>query len=223
MGIFGRLKIVLGNGSATQQHQKQPGASNAMATKAGVRPPVAQRTHYTSKHVDIPSSFLQTSPEAPITFAHISFADSPLPEYAGCFAVLIDNVLAPWECAKLIELAEASVPEVPEGQSPWRPALVNVGGGYEVPVTDYRNSDRIIWDNQTVVDRVWQRCLQARGEGESIETLLSKVPEEKKRLGGDWAFARLNERMRFLKYTSGQFFNRKFYKEGGLMRLQEIC
>ncbi|OAR01887.1 hypothetical protein LLEC1_08061, partial [Akanthomyces lecanii] len=92
--------------------------------------------------------------------------------------------------------------------------LVNMGGGYEAAVTDYRNSDRIIWDSQTVVDRVWERCLQARGggEGESMGQMLSRPPEGRKArkrsksCGGEWKFERLNERMRFLKYTEGQFF-----------------
>ncbi|KAJ6781601.1 hypothetical protein PWT90_06141 [Aphanocladium album] len=199
MPVFGRLRASLGN-------QQQAVARN-MATRAAPSQPVAQRTQYTSQSVDIPSSFLKSPPEAPITFRHISFADSALPEYDGCLAVLIDNVLTPWECATLLELAEKSVPGVPQGQSPWRPALVNMGGGFEAPVTDYRNSDRIIWDSQEVVDRVWQRCLQARGEGESIETLLSKTPGgEKSSWSGRWKFERLNERMRFLKYTKGQFF-----------------
>lgn len=189
-----------------------------MATRAERSKPVAERTHYTSQPVDVPSSFLTTPPESPVTFRHISFADSPVPEYAGCFAVLLDNVLAPWECAKLLQLAEASVPGAEEGGASWRPALVNMGGGYEAAVTDYRNSDRIIWDSQTVVDRVWQRCLQARGgEGEEdMGQMLSKTPEgreERKRKyknwGGEWKFERLNERMRFLKYTEGQFFKRK--------------
>ncbi|KAJ3497453.1 hypothetical protein NLG97_g1887 [Lecanicillium saksenae] len=198
MGLMGRLKQTLGNAP--------PDSGRAMATQAPLSRPIAQRTHYTSKAVNISSSFLRSTPETAITFKHISFADSELPEYDGCFAVLIDNVLAPWECAMLLSLAEESVPDVPPGQSPWRPALVNMGGGFEAPVTDYRNSDRIIWDSQDVVDRVWQRCLQARGDGESIEMLLNKTPGEKQSWGGDWKFERLNERMRFLKYTHGQFF-----------------
>ncbi|XWW97742.1 hypothetical protein V2A60_005729 [Cordyceps javanica] len=195
----------------------QTDTTRPMTTRAsrGGGPVAAQRTHYTSKPVDVPASFLQTAPETPITFRHIPFAESPLPEYAGCFAVVVDNVLAPWECAELLRLAEASVPDAAEGgraSSPWRPALVNMGGGFEAAVADYRNSDRIIWDCQTVVDRIWRRCLLARdggGGGESMAALLSRTPEDQRRRqegGGDWTFERLNERMRFLKYTKGQFF-----------------
>lgn len=172
--------------------------------------PILLRTHYTSKPVDVPSSFLQTPPEKPVTFEHISFADSQLPEYAGSFAVLLENVLAPSECAQLLQLAEASVPEVAEGASPWRLALVNMGNGHEAARPDVRNSGRIIWDSQTVVDRVWQRCLLARGEGEPLAAMLSRTPEDEEQSGGTWKFERLNERMRFLKYTKGQFFKGTF-------------
>ena len=210
--LIRHFKLFIGTPTTLRPPSPSPPASRAMATSK----PVVERTHYTSQPVDIPGSFLTTPPSAPITLQRISFADSPLPEYAGCFAVLLDNVLAPWECAKLLQLAEASVPDVEEGASPWRPALVNMGGGYEAAVTDYRNSDRIIWDSQTVVDRVWQRCLQARGEGEeSMGEMLSGTPEgreakkQNRTWGGEWKFERLNERMRFLKYTKGQFFKRK--------------
>lgn len=187
-------------------------ASTMAPTKAPRRPPgQPQRTTYTSVAVDIPGEFLKTPPEAPITFQHVSFAKSEVPEYDDCFAVVIDNVLSPAECAQLLNLAEQSVP-VNEGEevSPWRPALVNMGVGWEIPITDYRNSDRIIWDNQVIVDRLWERCLQAQGEGDSIEKLLSKTPNDMDDSDGKWNFERLNNRMRFLKYTKGQFFKREF-------------
>ncbi|ATY60029.1 oxidoreductase domain containing [Cordyceps militaris] len=154
-------------------------------------PPVPQRTQYISQAVDIPASFLRTPPS-----------------YDGCLAVVLDNVLAPHECARLLRLAEASVPDA-DGGSPWRPALVNMGGGFEARVADYRNSDRIIWDCQTVVDRLWERCLLARpeaGGGESMADMLARPPADTRVKGGKWVFERLNERMRFLKYTEGQFF-----------------
>lgn len=190
---------------------KPPAASpqppvRSMATSGMPR---AQRTNYISLPVSIPNTFLKTEPEAPVSFKHVSFADSPVPEYTGCFAIVIDNVLSPSECAQLLELAGQSVPKSSEAESPWRPALVNVGVGWEVPVTDYRNSDRIIWDSQIIADRVWERCLLARGDGESVEELLSKPPDQGSVSGGEWVFDRVNERMRFLKYTKGQYFKGK--------------
>lgn len=163
-------------------------------------------THYTSKDVSIPDDFLTGPADKPVTLTPVPFATSRVPEYDGLVAVVLDNVISPEECQQLLELAEASAESQEEGASPWRPALVNVGVGREIAITDYRNSDRIIWDKQTIVDRLWNRRIQADG----LKELLSKTPDDDIGLPGRWAFERLNDRMRFLKYTEGQFFNCEF-------------
>ncbi|PTB68487.1 hypothetical protein BBK36DRAFT_1113367 [Trichoderma citrinoviride] len=160
---------------------------------------------YTSNPVDIPDTFLTTPPSQPVTFRPVPWEDSPVPEYAKCKAWILDNVLSPEECSQLIAYAEASArPEKP-GDSPWKPALVSVAPGVEARVPGYRNSDRIIWDNQLLVDRLWDRCAQAEGLSELVATAPCPRPDHI-RTQGTWRFARLNERMRFLKYTPGMFF-----------------
>lgn len=172
------------------------------------------QTSYESKDVDIPSDYMRSQPydAQPITLKTINFKETVLPEFDGGYAVILDNVLSPSECAKLIQLAEESVldKDKAEDGDPWRPALVNAGGGYEVLVPDYRNSERIIWDEQEIVDRLWAR--------------IERVPEVRERLARfseadllgyakpswksplNWEFHRLNKRMRFLRYGPGQFF-----------------
>ncbi|KAK7751886.1 hypothetical protein SLS62_006187 [Diatrype stigma] len=178
------------------------------------------KTTYESKEVAIPEGYLTSDPPdaAPLKYSKIDFEKTALPQYKGAYAFVVDNALSPSECATLIRLAEASVPDEnrrgggggnSDSDSAWNPALVNVGGGYEVLVPEYRNSDRIIWDNQEIVDRLWAR--------------LERVPEIKEQLGsfsnGDllgtqrksgketvWDFHRMNKRMRFLRYGPGQFF-----------------
>lgn len=155
---------------------------------------------YSFKDVAIPDDFLKTDPPdaEPITFKQIDFRNSVLKEFAGCYAVVLDHVLSPSECAQLLELAEASVSDGNRNKvtgSPWARALVNAGGGYEVEVPDYRNSDRIIWDQQEIMKRLWARLVQVP---QISETLL-QAP-------GGWEFNRVNERMRFLKYGPGEFF-----------------
>lgn len=187
----------------------------------------AIQVEYISNDIPIPNDFLSaTSPlfdPKPITIAPIDWTKTALPEYNGRYAVVLDNVISPSECQELIKLAESSVDmsRVAEGvQNPWRPAMVAAGSGYEVLDSKYRNSDRIVWDRQEVVDRLWARCLR----GNVGETLLKKLEvldnDEKVvgviRKGKDWKAAdqrwemrRLNKRMRFLKYGPGQFFKRK--------------
>ncbi|KAI1735441.1 hypothetical protein F4680DRAFT_461711 [Xylaria scruposa] len=166
------------------------------------------KTVYRSKDVAIPDDFLKSDPAdaQPITHEPIDFKNSVLPEYDGCYAVVLDHVLSPSECTQLLKLAEDSVmDEDKEDGSSWRPALVNIGGGYEVEIPDYRKSERIIWDNQEIVDRLWAR-MAALPE---IRDKLSSPPE----LGADtseeaakYVFYRVNKRLRFLKYIPGQFF-----------------
>ncbi|KAK5992171.1 hypothetical protein PT974_05571 [Cladobotryum mycophilum] len=159
------------------------------------------RTSYTSNPVDLPDSFLKGPPAKPITFTPVPFATSQVKEFAGRTAFMLDNVLSLEECNQLIALAEESSPVQP-GESPWKPALVSLGPGLEAAAPDYRNSDRIIWDRQDVVDRLWERCIQAEG----VEKTLANVPNSKFIKRGRWQFRCLNERMRFLKYTPGMFF-----------------
>lgn len=191
------------------------------------------KMHYTSRDVAIPDDFLSLTappPDAkPVTISPVDFASSPLPEYNGLFAVVLENVLSPSECQALIDLAESSVDVTRMNStgdhSPWMPAMVNVGNGFEVLESRYRNSDRIVWDQQEVVDRIWRRCMQ----GEAAEVLRKRLDliDGDEQLGAfrrrgpkwtvekqRWEFRRLNQRMRFLKYGAGQFFGRKSIQPG---------
>ncbi|KAF4457294.1 oxidoreductase containing [Fusarium albosuccineum] len=156
---------------------------------------------YTSNDIPIPDSFLTTPPSAPITSHPIDFASSPLPQYKGHTAIILDNVLSKEECKEMLSLAEASVPRE-EGASAWRPALVSLGPGMEAAAPGYRESDRIIWNQQNIVDRLWERCAQVQG----LREMLAVVPPQPYMKGGKWEFRRFNERMRFLKYSPGQYF-----------------
>ncbi|KAG8832053.1 hypothetical protein FRC17_002116 [Serendipita sp. 399] len=184
------------------------------------------QTSYTSEDVDVNPDFLLATPHdaKPILTYPIVFKDSLLPEYDGYYAVVLDNVLSPSECAQLIKYAEMSsgmtdAQEVngdaisdERKKKGWIPALVNLGDGKEARLTYYRDSDRIIWDNQELVDRLWDRCLNGGDENvirDKLQTLandpLVQGNWEFKR-GHRWRMKRLNERMRFLKYGKGQFF-----------------
>jgi hypothetical protein len=176
-----------------------------------------QKTSYESNDVAIPPDFLIKTPHdaRPVTISQIDWSKTVLPENEGGYAVVLDHVISPSECEELLRLVESSVPESQRGESGdylWKPAMVNVGGGYEVLETEYRNSDRIIWDHQDIVDRLWARCLQAPGLRERLAVIEDDedVLGPKKRGRSErWEFRKLNKRMRFLKYGKGQFFRRE--------------
>ena len=164
------------------------------------------KTVYRSNDLTMPDNFLTSDPAdaQPITHTPIDFDNSVLPEFAGCYAVVLDNVLSPSECAQLLQLAEASVmDEDKQDGSSWRPALVNIGGGYEVQVPDYRKSSRIIWDNQEIVDRLWARMAALPEMQEKLSSVPGITAFGKK---VNHEFYRVNKRLRFLKYTPGEFF-----------------
>jgi hypothetical protein len=176
--------------------------------------PVPVATTYESADVAIPPSFLVDEPtdaRGPVTSRVINWEETPLPEHAsrdgGRYAVILDNVLSPSECDTLLRLTESSVPLQDGDGEPWKPALVNVGYGREVLMSEYRNSDRIIWDTQEVMDRLWARCARAPGVLDALATVEDTSFDGPK----TWEFARFNQRGRFLKYTGGQFFRRKSF------------
>ena len=120
---------------------------NTFGSEPTPKPTEPKITSYESKELEIPEDYLVSEPydAKPILFTPIDFSKTTLPEYHGGYAVILDNVLSPSECTKLIQLAESSVLDKDRaGDSPWQPALVNIGFGMEVLQKDYRNSDRII-------------------------------------------------------------------------------
>lgn len=166
------------------------------------------RVDYTSNPVDIPETFLTGPASESVTIIPVPFKESGLPEYTKCKAWVLDNVLSREECSELLAYAEASAPLEKPGDSPWKPALVSVAPGVEARAPGYRHSDRIVWDTQLLVDRLWDRCAQAEGLQELVATAPCPRPD-RHRTQGTWKFAGLNERMRFLKYGPGMFFRSK--------------
>jgi len=181
----------------------------------------AVKSDYTSLSVAIPPDFLIADPPdaRPMIVKPIDWAKTEIPENAGLYATVLDHVLSPSECATLVALAEASVPPRAE-IGPWRPALVNIGGGLEVLNTRYRNSDRIIWDSQVIMDRLWARCARAPGLADALAVVVEPPSGGGEALTGPrWEFERFNERGRYLRYGSGQYFLRELLslKLGGFL------
>jgi hypothetical protein len=98
----------------------------------------------------------------------------------GKLAFLLHNVFTPEECKALIKISE---------DTGYSPALVNIGGGRQVLMKGYRDSSRVVIDDHEFV-----RCLLTR-----ISTFL---PQSFK---GE-SLVEINERLRFLRYDSGDKF-----------------
>jgi hypothetical protein len=84
-----------------------------------------------------PPDFLAGPAPPTLTCTRVDFAQTPLPEYEHCYAVILDDVFTAEECAALVALAEAHA-----GDAGWERAMINAGGGRQVLATDVRNCGR---------------------------------------------------------------------------------
>ncbi|XP_076470998.1 uncharacterized protein LOC143300938 isoform X2 [Babylonia areolata] len=115
----------------------------------------------------------------------ITREDITLPDdQQDCLAFVLHNVLTPKECKDYIKMTE---------KKGYEKALVNVGGGRQMMMTDVRNSDRCIIDSTEEADKIWQR----------IKSYIPEIWKERSVMG-------LNERLRFLRYDPGQYFKPHF-------------
>ena len=147
----------------------------------------------------LPATFLTGKPPTP-TKTLIDFAQTPVPEYAKDYAVIIDNALTKAECDQLVRAAEART----DGE--WEQAMINIGGGMQRLATDTRDCGRIIWDDFEIVEKIWQRVKHLVPEIHTISRqplITGQGPSKRKET---LQMTRLNERMRFLRYEEGNYF-----------------
>ncbi|KAL9124307.1 MAG: hypothetical protein Q9217_006351 [Psora testacea] len=151
---------------------------------------------------ELPRDFL-LGPGPRVHRATINFKDTPLPEYEGMYAVILDHVLTPTECRQLLNAAESRTKGI------WKQAMVNIGNGEEVFNPYTRDCGRIIWDDRDLVARIWARCKDVVPEIQELRNqprITGNGPAKRKET---WRLSRLNERMRILKYSQGNFFARE--------------
>ena len=143
-----------------------------------------------------------------------------LTQRGAAYSVVVDDVLTCGECPQFIKYAEASSVTQSNADSTisiargWTTALVNTGRGKEAHALDYRNSQRIIWDSQDLMNRLWARVAQSPSVEDELRWLnavdaSTRMPWTEAVIGATsskWKFSRLNDRMRFLRYEPGMFF-----------------
>jgi hypothetical protein len=146
----------------------------------------------------------------------VDFASIGLPDLSSRTCLIIDNLLTPGDVAKLYRAATLS--------GPWVQAKVSVDIGVEILNTDYRNSGRIILDDHALAGWLYRKIEPHLGEGvrrvkgaEHHEWIGSSYYGEaastRKREDGSEVLVqpvarvtRLNERLRFLRYEPGMYF-----------------
>ena len=137
-------------------------------------------------------------------------------ENGNKFCIVLHNILTAKECQHLIDFSESKA---------YEPALVNVGGGRQKLMSDYRNNDRFIHDDPVTMELIWQRVLKATNDHdqESHNTLLNIpfINDRMAKRGNHKVYhaVGLNERMRFLRYDPGTFFASHY--DGSYMRSNE--
>jgi len=150
----------------------------------------------------LPKNFLTGAPPNP-KITKIDFTKTEVPEYEGLYATVLDGILTPEECHTLVAAAESQAP------NKWERAMINIGNGEQALYEDTRKCGRIIYDSQEMVDRIWERV---KGLVPELTTLANQPlvtgtgPSKRHEV---WKYTRLNERMRFLKYTAGEYFKRR--------------
>lgn len=133
----------------------------------------------------------------------IDFAQLGLPEYDGKFALLIHNLLSPEECQQMLNAAEDAA------DRKWEGAMVNIGAGRQEMMTDIRLCGRILWDTPEIVDTLLARIKpHLPANIISIQNSPGITGAGPVRRKETWQLTRLNERLRYLKYTKGMYFRR---------------
>jgi hypothetical protein len=147
----------------------------------------------------LPEGFLG-GPAPNLRKFNINWEKGGMPEYARLWAVVLDGVMTKEECDLLVAAAEATT------NATWERAMVNVGGGRQALYSDLRNCGRIIWDDHDIVAKLWTRIESSVPEIHHLQNWPAVTGNGPTKRDEVWKVTRLNERMRFLKYTGGEYF-----------------
>lgn len=124
----------------------------------------------------------------------VDFVSAGLPEYKGCYAIVMDSLFSKPELSAVLAQAEAF--------SPWEVAQVNAGQ-HAFTNTAYRNGQRIIYDSFELSEEIFKKV---RPHLSDIEEITQTTFIKGQKVTQKWRMVRLNERLRFLRYPEGGFF-----------------
>ncbi|KAJ7594916.1 oxidoreductase domain-containing protein [Mycena floridula] len=130
-----------------------------------------------------------------ISIQRIDFAAFNLPEYKSCYAWIMDGLFTDEELSRYLAAGEAS--------AEWTSAKVNVAD-YAFLDTSYRKGERIILDDVNLSKEIFTRIRPYLHDIEEIQ--VGEWTEEHGQRQVKKKMVRMNERLRFLRYHPGDFF-----------------
>ncbi|KAG8733746.1 hypothetical protein FRC11_003093 [Ceratobasidium sp. 423] len=136
----------------------------------------------------------------PVVVHRLDFVKLGLPEYKHRFAVVIDNLFTPEDCARYIARAES--------EKGWEQAAINLTANEQVVDTSYRNSGRIMYDTEELAGEIFEKLKPYLKDIEHMNSSPLHKSSRKQSTHPPAQWVALNERLRFLKYGPGQFFRK---------------
>ncbi|KAI1505771.1 oxidoreductase domain-containing protein [Biscogniauxia marginata] len=147
------------------------------------------------------SDILTGHAPASVTTGIIESNETNVEEYAGYFAMVIEDILTPRECTQLLSLVQ------PPDNGPWPPAVVTAYDGSQKVDFSSRNCGRIIYTSQYLANRLLDRILPHLS---SNITILDNAPDITGQIPvlhkEKWKISRLAENLGFLRYGPGNYF-----------------
>ncbi|KAL1882846.1 hypothetical protein Daus18300_000484 [Diaporthe australafricana] len=137
----------------------------------------------------------------------IDFKETNLGLYEDFFAMVIDDLVTPRECAALLSAVQPPAPAA-DNNKPWPPATVTAHDGSQFVDLMSRDCGRIIHESQALADALLDRILPhlppaivSLRNAPNIAGQAAVINKE------TWEIARLDSALRFLKYEPGQYFS----------------
>lgn len=148
-------------------------------------------------------SRILSGPTPPSATARLlDFKGTNLGQYENFFAMVIDGLFTPSECAALLSIVQ------PAGNELWPPAIVTACNGTQFVDLMSRDCGRIIHDSRILADCLLHRILPhlppavaSLNNAPDITGHTAVVNNE------TWKIAWLDSVLRFLKYEPGQYFS----------------
>ncbi|KAI1410077.1 hypothetical protein F5Y13DRAFT_202478 [Hypoxylon sp. FL1857] len=155
-----------------------------------------------TNEIIIQESEILRGPTSTSIKAHIiDFNETNVKDYAGYFAMTIDNVLTKKECSDLLTFID------PVGTGAWPVAMVTAYNGTQILDPASRFCERIFYTSQAIANRLLERILpHIPPEVVTLKNaadITGQFPVTRKET---WRLCRLRDESRFLKYGPGHYF-----------------